>query len=136
MCTIFEFFPNIKAMRMHCEKLPMFYIYIYIYIYIYSYIVKFTKFELPTAYSFSTAEGRTSLWADSVPPPACLGLTHFLPGTTSGPIIKIPLTLPKISLLWSLIQLLSSIATRYLDKNYHIGWYKTASVISHYVRIS
>ena len=35
----------------------------------YQYIVKVTKFELPTAYRFSTAEGRTSLYADSTPPP-------------------------------------------------------------------
>ena len=43
----------------------------------YQYIVKVTKFELPTAYRFITAEGRTSLWTDSAPPPphlACLGL--------------------------------------------------------------
>ena len=31
------------------------------------YIVKVTKFELLTAYRFSTVEGRTSLWADSAP---------------------------------------------------------------------
>ena len=29
----------------------------------YQYIVKVTKFELPAAYCFSRAEGRTSLWA-------------------------------------------------------------------------
>ena len=34
----------------------------------YYYKVKVTKFELPTAYRFSTAEGRTRLWADSTPP--------------------------------------------------------------------
>ena len=28
----------------------------------YKYIVKVTKFEVPLAYRFSTAEGRTSLW--------------------------------------------------------------------------
>ena len=40
------------------------------------YIVKVRKFQLPIAYHFSTAEGRTSPWADSAPtpPPACLGL--------------------------------------------------------------
>ena len=41
-------------------------------------MVKVTKFELPTVYRFSTADGRTSLWADSAPPlspPACLGLS-------------------------------------------------------------
>ena len=32
-------------------------------------MVKVRKFQLPTAYRFSTAEGRTSLWADSAPPP-------------------------------------------------------------------
>ena len=35
----------------------------------YKYIIKVTKFELPTAYRFGTAEGRTSLWADSAPSP-------------------------------------------------------------------
>ena len=44
----------------------------------YQYIVKVTKFELPTAYHFSKAEGRTSLWADSPPPPACLELKSLL----------------------------------------------------------
>ena len=39
----------------------------------YQYIVKVRKFQLPTAYCFSTAEGRTSLWGIP-PPPACLGL--------------------------------------------------------------
>ena len=34
----------------------------------FKYIVKVTKFQLPTAYRFSTAEGRPSLWADSTPP--------------------------------------------------------------------
>ena len=35
----------------------------------YQYMVKVTKFELPTVYRFSTAEGRPSLWVDSAPPP-------------------------------------------------------------------
>ena len=34
----------------------------------YEYIVKVARFQLPTAYRFSTAEGRPSRWADSVPP--------------------------------------------------------------------
>ena len=33
----------------------------------YYYIVKVTKFALCTVYRFSTAEGRSSLWADSTP---------------------------------------------------------------------
>ena len=41
----------------------------------YQYVVKVTKFELPTAYRFSTAEGRPSLRTNfRPPPPACLGL--------------------------------------------------------------
>ena len=35
----------------------------------YQYIVNVTKFELPSAYRFSKAEGRTSLWEDSAPLP-------------------------------------------------------------------
>ena len=35
----------------------------------YQYIVKVTKFELLTAYRFSSAEGRTRLWAAFLPPP-------------------------------------------------------------------
>ena len=31
----------------------------------YKYILKVTKFQLPTAYHFSTVEGKSSLWADS-----------------------------------------------------------------------
>ena len=34
----------------------------------YYYMVKVRKFQLPTAYRFSTSEGRTSLWADSALP--------------------------------------------------------------------
>ena len=37
------------------------------------YMVKVTKFEPPTAYRFSTAEGRTSLFADSPLPPVGFG---------------------------------------------------------------
>ena len=33
-----------------------------------AYLVKVRKFQLPTAYSFSSAEGRTSLRADCPPP--------------------------------------------------------------------
>ena len=50
----------------------------------YQYIVKVTKFELPTAYCFSTAEGRTSLWADS-PLPTCLGLKSLLNHSENSP---------------------------------------------------
>ena len=39
----------------------------------YKYTVKVKKFQLPTAYRFSTAEGGTSLCADP-PSSACLGL--------------------------------------------------------------
>ena len=35
----------------------------------YQYIVKVAKFDLKTAYRFSTAKGRTSLWIDSPPWP-------------------------------------------------------------------
>ena len=34
----------------------------------YKYIIKVTKFQLPTACRFSTAEGRPSQWVDSAPP--------------------------------------------------------------------
>ena len=39
------------------------------------------KMQFSTAYHFSTAEERTSLWADSAPPPppACLGLKLNIP---------------------------------------------------------
>ena len=35
----------------------------------YKYMVKVTKFQLRTAYRFSTAAGKPNLWADSAPPP-------------------------------------------------------------------
>ena len=38
----------------------------------YQYMVQVKKFELPTTYHFNTAEGRTSLWTDSLPPPPSL----------------------------------------------------------------
>ena len=38
----------------------------------YKYIIKVRKFQLPTVYRFSTTEGRSSLWADCVPPPGLL----------------------------------------------------------------
>ena len=34
----------------------------------YKFILKVKKFQLPTVYSFSTAEGETWLWVDSAPP--------------------------------------------------------------------
>ena len=41
----------------------------------YQYIVKVTKFELPTqCFRFSKAEGRPSLWADSAPSPGLFGV--------------------------------------------------------------
>ena len=33
----------------------------------YKFILKVRKFQLPTVYSFSTAEGETWLWVDSAP---------------------------------------------------------------------
>ena len=35
----------------------------------YKFILKVRKFQLPTVYSFSTAEGETWLWVDSAPHP-------------------------------------------------------------------
>ena len=32
------------------------------------FILKVRKIQLPTVYSFSTAEGETGLWVDSTPP--------------------------------------------------------------------
>ena len=40
----------------------------------YKFILKVRKFQLPTVYSFSTAEGETWLWVDSDPPPCLIGL--------------------------------------------------------------
>ena len=34
----------------------------------YKFLPKVRKFQLPTVYSFSTAEGETRLWVDSAPP--------------------------------------------------------------------
>ena len=46
----------------------------------YQYIVKVTKFELPTAYRFSTAEIRRQ-----IPPPACLELKSLLNYSENSP---------------------------------------------------
>ena len=40
----------------------------------YKFMLRVTKFQLRTIYSFSTAERKTWLWVDSAPPPGLLGL--------------------------------------------------------------
>ena len=51
----------------------------------YQYIVKVRKFQLHTAYLLSTAEGRTSLWADSASQPLTWGLIHEKPSPNRLP---------------------------------------------------
>ena len=48
----------------------------------YKFILKVRKFQLPTVYSFSTAEGETWLWVDSAP----CGLNSVNNSRTASPI--------------------------------------------------
>ena len=43
----------------------------------YKFILKVTKFKLPTIYRLSTAEETAWLWVDSAPSPGLLGLLAF-----------------------------------------------------------
>ena len=44
----------------------------------YKFILKVRKFQLPTVYHFSTAEGETWLWVDSAPLPGLMVKEEFL----------------------------------------------------------
>ena len=74
----------------------------------YQYIVQVTKFELSTAYRFSTAEGRTSLWTDSTPPPP--GLFRVLE--------HVCLQLPNFAAMSSLITLYRKMRRPYFDTSW------------------
>ena len=49
----------------------------------YEFILKVKKFQLPTVYRFSTAEGTTWLWMDSAPPGLNRVKSHQVPASFS-----------------------------------------------------